>query len=108
MSDYSQMPSGVVVCRCEEVTAGRIRDMARMGCVGPNQTKFFSRCGMGPCQGRLCGITVTQILADALGVSAQEAGAYHVRAPIKPISLRALASLDETSDEMITTREFSE
>src|SRR5690606_9776161 len=52
-----------IVCRCEEVTAGQVRDMARLGCAGPNQTKFFCRCGMGPCQGRLCGLTVTQILA---------------------------------------------
>ena len=52
-----------IVCRCEEVTAGRVREMARLGCEGPNQTKFFSRCGMGPCQGRMCGLTVTQLLA---------------------------------------------
>ena len=44
-----------------------VREMARLGCQGPNQTKFFSRCGMGPCQGRICGLAVTQILASALG-----------------------------------------
>jgi hypothetical protein len=32
-----------IVCRCEEVTAGKVREMARLGCQGPNQTKFFSR-----------------------------------------------------------------
>src|SRR5690606_10267596 len=42
----------VVVCRCESVKALTIRQMADTGCTGPNQTKFFSRCGMGPCQGR--------------------------------------------------------
>lgn len=81
-----------VVCRCEEVTAGRIRSIA-MDCAGPNQTKFFSRCGMGPCQGRLCGITVTQILAEARGDTPQHIGAYRVRSPLKPIPLRALASM---------------
>ena len=87
-------PAGdTIVCRCEEVTAGRVREMARLGCQGPNQTKFFSRCGMGLCQGRLCGITVTQLLASELGRPPQEIGAYHVRPPLKPVPLHALASL---------------
>ena len=30
---------------------------------GPNQMKAFLRCGMGPCQGRLCGLTVTELIA---------------------------------------------
>ena len=37
----------------------------RLGCEGPNQMKAFLRCGMGPCQGRLCGLTVTELIADA-------------------------------------------
>ena len=86
-----------VVCRCEEVTAGRVREMARLGCQGPNQTKFFSRCGMGPCQGRMCGLTVTQILAGELGKPPDEVGAYRIRAPLKPIPLASLASLATSS-----------
>jgi NAD(P)H-nitrite reductase large subunit len=83
-----------IVCRCEEVTAGRVREMARLGCRGPNQTKFFSRCGMGPCQGRVCGGVVTQLLAAELDLPAQEVGAYRIRAPLKPVPLRALGALD--------------
>lgn len=83
----------VLVCRCEEVSAGRVREMARLGCQGPNQTKFFSRCGMGPCQGRLCGLVVTQLLADELGRSPAEVGAYRIRAPLKPVPLSAIAGL---------------
>lgn len=97
-----------LVCRCEEVTAGRIREMARLGCAGPNQTKFFSRCGMGPCQGRLCGLTVTQILADAHHISPQGVGVYRARAPIKPIALHALATLGTAPQEQRSTKEFAE
>lgn len=82
-----------IVCRCEEVTAGRVREMARLGCQGPNQTKFFSRCGMGPCQGRVCGIPVTQVLAKALHKSPGEVGAYRIRAPLKPVPLASIAAL---------------
>jgi bacterioferritin-associated ferredoxin len=88
-----QPADGTIVCRCEEVTAGRVREMARLGCVGPNQTKFFSRCGMGPCQGRVCGSVVTQVLAAELGRTPGEVGAYRIRAPLKPVPLGAIAAL---------------
>ena len=54
-----------IVCRCEEITARDIRAMAAVGRPGPNQIKAFTRAGMGPCQGRQCGYTVTRILAAA-------------------------------------------
>ncbi|HET8746606.1 MAG TPA: FAD/NAD(P)-binding oxidoreductase [Ramlibacter sp.] len=81
----------VIVCRCEEVTAGQIRKYAELGCQGPNQTKAFGRCGMGPCQGRLCGLTVTELLAQSRGVSPAEVGYYRIRPPIKPVTLGELA-----------------
>lgn len=97
-----------IVCRCEEVTAGRIREMAALGCQGPNQTKFFSRCGMGPCQGRMCGLAVTQILSAELRRSPSEIGAYQIRAPLKPIPLKSIAafaadSATEVTDPMETS-----
>lgn len=84
-----------IVCRCEEITAGEIRMMARVGCPGPNQVKAFTRAGMGPCQGRQCGYTVTRILADAEGRSAAEVGFYRIRPPLKPVTLGELAALQE-------------
>jgi NADPH-dependent 2,4-dienoyl-CoA reductase/sulfur reductase-like enzyme len=81
----------VVVCRCEEVTAGQLRSYVGLGCQGPNQTKSFGRCGMGPCQGRLCGLTVTEMIADARGVAPVDVGYYRIRPPIKPITLGELA-----------------
>ncbi|MGH8417766.1 MAG: NAD(P)/FAD-dependent oxidoreductase [Pseudomonas sp.] len=81
----------VMVCRCEEVTAGELRKFVALGCAGPNQAKSFGRCGMGPCQGRMCGLTVTEVIAKARGVSAAEVGYYRIRPPIKPITLGELA-----------------
>lgn len=93
-------PDGeTVVCRCEEVTAADIRKSVALGSRGPNQTKFFNRCGMGPCQGRMCGPAVTQILADELCVSPREVGAYHVRSPLKPITLQQIASMRKMPEE---------
>ena len=96
-----RVPHGdIVVCRCEEVTAGQIREMAGLGCEGPNQMKAFLRCGMGPCQGRLCGLTVTELIADARGTSPEAVGYYRLRPPVKPIPLVELARLPASEDAL--------
>ncbi len=82
-----------IVCRCEEVTAGDIRHYAKLGCLGPNQTKAFGRSGMGPCQGRYCGLTVTELLAKANNQSHEETGYYRIRPPLKPVTLGELSEL---------------
>ncbi|MEM9682133.1 MAG: FAD-dependent oxidoreductase [Pseudomonadota bacterium] len=84
-----------IVCRCEEVTAGAIRDAVELGATGPNQMKSYLRCGMGPCQGRFCGLTVSNIIAAERGVSVDETGYYRIRPPIKPVTLGELAAADD-------------
>ena len=84
---------GTIVCRCEEVTAGDIRNHARLGCLGPNQAKAYGRAGMGPCQGRYCGLTVTNLLAEANGATPDQTGYFRIRPPIKPVTLGELAAL---------------
>ncbi|UWQ64669.1 FAD-dependent oxidoreductase (plasmid) [Leisingera caerulea] len=86
-----------IVCRCEEVTAGDIRSYARLGCLGPNQAKAFGRAGMGPCQGRYCGLNVTALLAEANGQTPDETGYYRIRPPIKPVTLGELAAMEDSS-----------
>lgn len=83
----------VVVCRCEGVTAGRIREAVALGCQGPGQVKTFTRCGMGPCQGRMCGSTLTTTIAGALQIAPTDVGGFRVRPPLKPMRLEELASL---------------
>lgn len=93
-ADSFRQPEGdTIVCRCEEVTARQVRDTADLGCEGPNQMKAFLRCGMGPCQGRLCGLTVTELIAAQRGTTPAEVGYYRLRPPVKPITLSELASL---------------
>ena len=92
-----RIPTGdTIVCRCEEVTAQQIVDTVALGCPGPNQMKSFLRCGMGPCQGRLCGLTVTEMIAQARGVSPAEVGYYRIRPPVKPITVAELAALPKS------------
>jgi hypothetical protein len=84
-----------IVCRCEEITAAGIRAMVEVGEPGPNQVKAFTRAGMGPCQGRQCGYTVTRIRAAAEKRAPADVGFYRVRPPLKPVTLGELAALEQ-------------
>jgi NADPH-dependent 2,4-dienoyl-CoA reductase/sulfur reductase-like enzyme len=96
-----RIPAGdTIVCRCEEVTAKDILDAVAIGATGPNQLKAYRRTGMGPCQGRLCGLTVTELMAQARGKSPQEIGYYRLRAPVKPITLAELAAVPKTEADV--------
>ncbi|MCX5302911.1 NAD(P)/FAD-dependent oxidoreductase [Streptomyces sp. NBC_00160] len=75
-----------VVCRCEEVPAGRIREAADdLGARDARTVKLLTRAGMGWCQGRMCGPAVAAL-------AGQEPAAD--RRPLScPVPLRHLAEL---------------
>lgn len=73
-----------LVCRCEAVTLVRVTDALCDGAIGPNRVKTFTRCGMGACQGRMCGNALTRIVAETTQTPPQEVGALRIRAPLKP------------------------
>jgi NADPH-dependent 2,4-dienoyl-CoA reductase/sulfur reductase-like enzyme len=85
-----------IACRCEEVTAGAVRAAARLGATGPNQLKAYLRCGMGPCQGRLCAPTVAALIAEIHGLPPDAVPPLRPRAPYKPISVGTLAATAES------------
>ena len=51
---------------------------------------------MGPCQGRVCGLTVTEVIAEARAVAPGEVGYYRIRPPVKPITVAELAALPKS------------
>jgi NADPH-dependent 2,4-dienoyl-CoA reductase/sulfur reductase-like enzyme len=88
-----RLDDATLVCRCEEVTAGAVRLAVRTGCQGMNQLKAYTRCGMGPCQGRMCGPVGIEVLAEARGVPVSAIEPLRTRFPTKPVSVGALTSL---------------
>ncbi len=50
-----------VVCLCERVTAGQIRELVRQGARDMNQIKAVTRAGMGPCGYKTCENLMNQI-----------------------------------------------
>lgn len=55
---------------------------------------LHGRVGMGPCQGRYCGLTVAEILARSHNMAQSDIGAYRIRMPLKPVTLGELSALD--------------
>jgi thioredoxin reductase/bacterioferritin-associated ferredoxin len=84
-----------IICRCEEVTAGQIREAVEKGHRSSNDVKFMTRCGMGPCQGRQCANAVAHIVADAGGQAVSVMSHFRGRPPVTPLTLSQLASLSK-------------
>ncbi|MFG2975983.1 NAD(P)/FAD-dependent oxidoreductase [Streptomyces sp. NPDC048331] len=80
------LPDDAVVCRCEEVPAGRIREAAdELGARDARTVKLLTRAGMGWCQGRMCGPAVAALAGDEPAAD---------RRPLScPVPLRHLAEL---------------
>lgn len=90
----AQLPSDdTIVCRCEEVTAGTLRAMISEGVRDMNQLRGALRCGMGPCQGRSCTITVARLVAEGNLGRTPTPFPFTARPPLRPIPLGALATL---------------
>ncbi len=55
----------VIICRCERVTAGEIRDLIRQGYRDINEIKAISRAGMGACGSKTCGSLILRLFKEA-------------------------------------------
>ena len=69
-----------VVCLCERVTAGQIRELVKKGITDMNQIKAISRAGMGPCGYKTCENLMNQIFREEK--IAREDIAKNVRRPL--------------------------
>jgi NADPH-dependent 2,4-dienoyl-CoA reductase/sulfur reductase-like enzyme len=81
----AKAPDEVIVCRCEEVSAGDIRQTVEQGHWEINRVKAMCRVGMGRCQGRMCGLAASEIVAQASGRDIASVGRLRAQAPIKPL-----------------------
>jgi len=72
-----------IVCRCEDVRFAALQPLA-----GWREAKVHTRCGMGPCQGRICR-TATEFLFGW--------GADSARPPVFPALVASLAPLPDAT-----------
>jgi len=60
-------------------------------CLGAEQSTWYAALyGMGLCQGRMCALTVADIIADTHGKTSQKIGSFHGRPPLIPVTLGGL------------------
>ncbi|MGK3941110.1 FAD-dependent oxidoreductase [Streptomyces caeruleatus] len=84
-----QVTDETVVCRCEEVSAGAVREAVReLGAGDLRTVKLLTRAGMGWCQGRVCGPGVAGVAGCA--------GTPGRRPFARPVPLGVLARAGET------------
>ncbi len=87
----------IIICRCEEITKGEIREAVQAGMFTFQEVKKFIRTGMGLCQGQTCEKLVKNIIAKELDVSSLQIGSAKGRAPMRPIAMEVLANDKERS-----------
>ncbi|MCQ4197928.1 (2Fe-2S)-binding protein, partial [Streptomyces parvulus] len=64
----AQVTDDTLVCRCEEVTAGAVREaVGELGAGDVRTVKLLTRAGMGWCQGRMCGAAVAGLCGHEPG-----------------------------------------
>lgn len=68
--------SDTIVCRCEDVAFGRVNKHSSW-----REAKLQTRCGMGPCQGRVCGAAVEFLFGWQV---------TSVRPPVLPVRVESL------------------
>ena len=75
-----------IVCRCDEITAFRLRAEIAGGLTSLPALKKATRAGMGRCQGRFCAATIAGLLPAAADAESFAAP----RAPVRPVPVAAL------------------
>lgn len=90
-----------VVCRCEETTYGRVREVVDLtGSRETRSVKLTSRAGLGPCQARMCGRTLQELLDG--GASGGVSGVDR-RPLVVPVRLGDLAALPSPPTSLPTS-----
>jgi thioredoxin reductase/bacterioferritin-associated ferredoxin len=98
MTMLTTLPPGIaaaidgeaIVCRCELLSRATLDQAIANGAVTLNELKAVTRCGMGPCGGRLCEEAAAHLIAAGTGRSRADLRPATARPPIRPLPLGAL------------------
>lgn len=84
--DPAAIADETILCRCESITAGRLRGEVEGGLASLPALKKATRAGMGRCQGRFCAASIARLLPEAPDAE----GFAAPRAPVRPVPAAAL------------------
>ena len=81
-----------VICRCEDVVWSEVAGALSAGARDVRAVKGLTRCGMGYCQGRVCGPVAAQATAKLTGQPLAAVGDLHTRHVVIPVPLSRIAA----------------
>ena len=80
----------IIICRCEDVTLGEVRELIQQGYTTLEEIKRVARCGMGPCQGKTCGPLIAREIARMTGKPMEEIVPAKSRPPFGGITFEEI------------------
>ncbi|MGA2537472.1 MAG: pyridine nucleotide-disulfide oxidoreductase, partial [Terracidiphilus sp.] len=89
--------ASTLICRCEDVPFHVLEH-----CSSWRQAKLHTRCGMGACQGRVCGPATEFLFGwNCRGWDATEMNHASARPPIFPAQVSTLAAPAEAENQQV-------
>lgn len=82
-----QLTSAETLCRCEDVAVADVEHAISEGATDVFSVKMWTRAGMGPCQGRICGAALSELIARRTGQSTSHSGFNRPHMPLRPVPL---------------------
>ncbi|WP_404455313.1 (2Fe-2S)-binding protein [Virgibacillus necropolis] len=91
------MDKSTIVCRCEEINIDEIESAIKMGAHTFDDIKRITRCGMGPCQAKVCTNLMQRIINELTNKPLSDIGPSKMRMPLRITRIGALAGGKESS-----------
>ena len=86
------MDKSTIICRCEEISLEEMEEVISNGARSFDDIKRLTRCGMGPCQSKICRGLVGNMIHEKTGIPIHQIPLPRMRMPISPIKLETLAT----------------
>jgi sarcosine oxidase subunit alpha len=93
--DFKKLADEAIVCRCERVTAGEIRELIRSDVRDVNQIKATLRASMGACGGKTC-LTMIRRLFLSEGIRLDDVAETTIRPVFVEVPIGILAGVEES------------
>jgi len=74
-----------LICRCENITYGRIKQAMTKGIKTETSLKMSTRLGMGDCQGKICGPFSSEFVSNNAHYPLSKVGVIRPRFPLFPV-----------------------
>lgn len=87
----ASLPVTTPMCLCEGLSRHDLEQAIAAGCRTMNELRSATRCGMGPCGGRVCEEAAARLLALRTGQTREAVGQPTGRSPLRPVEIDAIA-----------------